>query len=359
MICRMCAGVAGGSPNTEGSQPLGIFRPVHVVVTENVRIEPWGLHVWTPGIEEGRGVAAVNVEVRDYAGDGLEGVTVRGEVLDAEGRAIAALGEAEIVSGNANDNAAVFHLESEAIAEPRLWTLEDPYLHYVKAEVLRDGEVVDRLTERFGFRWIQWPVGSAGDGEAERTREVDAVRLAEAAGPENDYFTERRELIFGRMEANPEVRVVPGGVRVMVPEASRERARVVVETEVKNKGTTEPLVIVSHFITNHAGTKFLYSMESEQRVGPGETAVFRHEMPVINLPELWTPENPYLHVVESKVVALEAGERRREWKDQRLDDRTLTTFGIAEGEGLANRGGRVGEGGAEGAGGGSGPAVFA
>ena len=31
---------------SEGSQPMGIFRPVHLIVTNEVRIEPFGIHVW-------------------------------------------------------------------------------------------------------------------------------------------------------------------------------------------------------------------------------------------------------------------------------------------------------------------------
>src|SRR4030095_7075375 len=40
--------VCGGSSDergfSEGSQPMGIFRPVHLIVTNDVRIEPFGVH---------------------------------------------------------------------------------------------------------------------------------------------------------------------------------------------------------------------------------------------------------------------------------------------------------------------------
>ncbi|HEX5551939.1 MAG TPA: beta galactosidase jelly roll domain-containing protein, partial [Chitinophagaceae bacterium] len=42
--------VSGGdSPEpgfSEGSQPLGIFRPVHLLVTKGVRVIPFGVHIW-------------------------------------------------------------------------------------------------------------------------------------------------------------------------------------------------------------------------------------------------------------------------------------------------------------------------
>jgi beta-galactosidase len=42
-VCGGCSGEWGFS---EGSQPMGIFRPVTLVVTDEVRIEPFGVHIW-------------------------------------------------------------------------------------------------------------------------------------------------------------------------------------------------------------------------------------------------------------------------------------------------------------------------
>ena len=42
-VCGGCSGEWGFS---EGSQPMGIFRPVTLVITNDVRIEPFGIHIW-------------------------------------------------------------------------------------------------------------------------------------------------------------------------------------------------------------------------------------------------------------------------------------------------------------------------
>ena len=42
-VCGGCSDERGFS---EGSQPMGIFRPVHLIVTNDVRIEPFGIHAW-------------------------------------------------------------------------------------------------------------------------------------------------------------------------------------------------------------------------------------------------------------------------------------------------------------------------
>src|SRR5690606_32863697 len=42
-VCGGCSGEWGFS---EGSQPLGIFRPVSIIVTNPIKVEPFGVHVW-------------------------------------------------------------------------------------------------------------------------------------------------------------------------------------------------------------------------------------------------------------------------------------------------------------------------
>ena len=42
-VCGGCSSEWGFS---EGSQPLGIFRPVEVEITDEVRVEPFGVHIW-------------------------------------------------------------------------------------------------------------------------------------------------------------------------------------------------------------------------------------------------------------------------------------------------------------------------
>ncbi|MGN6637677.1 MAG: sugar-binding domain-containing protein [Mucilaginibacter sp.] len=42
-VCGGCSDEVGFS---EGSQPMGIFRPVHLIITNPTRIEPFGVHIW-------------------------------------------------------------------------------------------------------------------------------------------------------------------------------------------------------------------------------------------------------------------------------------------------------------------------
>ena len=59
-VCGGCSSEWGFS---EGSQPLGIFRPVVLEVTDEVRIEPFGVHIWN---DDKAQTVFVETEVRNY-----------------------------------------------------------------------------------------------------------------------------------------------------------------------------------------------------------------------------------------------------------------------------------------------------
>ena len=318
-VCGGC----WGSPNTEGSQPLGIFRPVKLLVTAPVRIEPLGVHVWTPQISAEEAVARVNTEVKNY-GDAPKSITLRSEIVDADGTVLAqmedavnlALGEMQCVEQ-----------ESPPIADPHLWSLDDPYLHHVRSTIVEDGATIDGLKTRFGMRWIEWPVGSVGEGAVAR-REIDPEKLAEEPSAANKFFTK----VVSADEQAPVG--VEGAVRVTIPRCDPQSAVVRVKTTLTNRTDEPQPVLLTSFIRNFAGTKFVYSMDEERTLAPGETHTFDQTSPAINFPELWSPEKPYLHVLETTLQHPDqAGTKRA-----RVYARAETPFGIRATDGLANKG---------------------
>ena len=63
-VCGGCSGEWGFS---EGSQPMGIFRPVSLVVTNDVRIEPFGVHIWNDkSISKQKAILHTTTEIKNY-----------------------------------------------------------------------------------------------------------------------------------------------------------------------------------------------------------------------------------------------------------------------------------------------------
>jgi hypothetical protein len=310
-VCGGC----WGSPNTEGSQPIGIFRPVHLLVTNPVRIAPFGVHVWTPELSAARAVVRVAVEVTNH-GPTAESVRAASAILAADGEVLATIeSPATTLQPGASH---VFEAASAPIERPHLWSPDDPYLHRVRTTILAHREPVDRTDTPFGMRWIEWPAvndDTAGSDEGV----IDPARLTEAPSSANRFFSRDT----GR-PIDSQLRIQP--VKIYIPSCSAEAATVLVKTPVKNTGDAPAHVKLTSHIRNFAGTKFIYSMDSEQVIAPGATYTFEQTSPEIRFPELWTPARPYLHMVESVVSG------------PAVLDTAETSFGIATGAGLANKG---------------------
>ena len=69
---------------SEGSQPLGIFRPVVLEGTDEIRIEPFGVHIWN---DEKAANVFVDTEVKNY-GKTTETIEVVNKLSNADGKQV-------------------------------------------------------------------------------------------------------------------------------------------------------------------------------------------------------------------------------------------------------------------------------
>ncbi|RNL89446.1 DUF4982 domain-containing protein, partial [Sinomicrobium pectinilyticum] len=156
-VCGGCSGEWGFS---EGSQPMGIFRPVSLVVTGDIRIEPFGVHIWnSEKISEAKARLRVTAEIHNYrkkhARIQLEH-TLRDSMDNVVARSVQdiSLKKGEVLETGKTE------LEVE---HPYLWSPENPYLYRLSTVIKEDGKVVDSVDTPYGIRWISWPAGREGD----------------------------------------------------------------------------------------------------------------------------------------------------------------------------------------------------
>ena len=156
-VCGGCELVYGFS---EGPQPFGIFRSVHLITTAPVRIEPFGIHVWNDG-ETSAASAAIHIrtEVRNHGAAPQDLVLVT-RVTDSDGHAVAETSTALTLA--AGETRTIQH-DPAAITRPRLWSPESPHRYTVAAELRSGGQgaqarvLLDRDTDTFGIRSVRWP----------------------------------------------------------------------------------------------------------------------------------------------------------------------------------------------------------
>ncbi len=152
-VCGGCSNERGFS---EGSQPMGIFRPVSLIITNDVRIEPFGVHVWndTTASQESARID-VMTEYKNY-GYTHKSVMILTKVLNKEGKEVA--GEKGF-TGFGSKMIQTLHFPPLIIKNPHLWSLESPYLYTVVSELYHKGKLVDRVATPYGIRSISWPIG--------------------------------------------------------------------------------------------------------------------------------------------------------------------------------------------------------
>ena len=122
-------------PNSRWYSGSGIYRSVNLFLGDKSHIRPDGLLVSTSGND------AAHVKVSVTGGD-----TVRVSVLDGE--KVVAQAETAVKEGTASADIPV--------SQPRLWDAEHPELYRCRAELLKNGEMVDEADAWFGFRTLSW-----------------------------------------------------------------------------------------------------------------------------------------------------------------------------------------------------------
>ncbi|MFB6343745.1 malectin domain-containing carbohydrate-binding protein [Saccharicrinis sp. FJH62] len=159
-VCGGCSPEWGFS---EGSQPMGIFRPVSLIITDQVRIEPFGVHIWNDTtISEDLAKLSLTTEIKNY-GDKEERIELRSLLVDEDGREIKRDIKSVLLKPGVPDTVTQYFVN---IDHPNLWSIDDPYLYTVQSSVIINGKVVDEINTPYGIHWTKWDI--KGDNPTNR-----------------------------------------------------------------------------------------------------------------------------------------------------------------------------------------------
>ncbi len=155
-VCGGCSGEWGFS---EGSQPMGIFRPVTLVVTDEVRIEPFGVHIWNDKTtSKEKAILNITTEIKNY-GNSNRNLTIENTFFDKNGKKLVSVKtDIKNTSGETKQTAQTL----PEIANPKLWSPANPYLYELVTTIYENGKKIDELKTPYGIRWVSWPVNRDG-----------------------------------------------------------------------------------------------------------------------------------------------------------------------------------------------------
>ena len=135
-------------PSSRWYSGSGIYRNVHLVVTDPIHVVRHGVFVSTPDLAGTvpAGFATVRAQITMVGG---RDATVVSTVENATGRRVAQARTP--VPGGADPRTTTTELR---VDRPTLWSITNPYLYTLRTEILVAGRVVDRTTTPFGIRWF-------------------------------------------------------------------------------------------------------------------------------------------------------------------------------------------------------------
>jgi len=129
----------------------GIYRDVYLVKAGEVHINQWGVFFSTPEVSTRRASARVQTTVSNHSNERVV-LQVKQELRNATGQTVASTSSRLNVNGNAQQELK----QNMRVNQPRLWSLDDPYLYTLITTVEQNNKVVDRSETRVGIRYVDF-----------------------------------------------------------------------------------------------------------------------------------------------------------------------------------------------------------
>lgn len=118
----------------------GIYRHAWLVATEATHIATYGNYITTPQISNDEATVQVVTSVVRAT---TKKVTIIHRITDADGRTVARSSGTDSV-------------QRMSVKAPHLWSVDSPYLYKLETTLKEGGRIIDRVTETFGVRSIEF-----------------------------------------------------------------------------------------------------------------------------------------------------------------------------------------------------------
>lgn len=122
----------------------GLYRNVHLILSEKTSISTWGTYVTTPFVSS----KAARVNIQTQIDNHVEGLKLFTTIKDAQNR-IVGVTTSENYSGG-------FFYQDFVINNPSLWSPETPVQYYAYSELKKDNKTIDTYLTKFGIRTISF-----------------------------------------------------------------------------------------------------------------------------------------------------------------------------------------------------------
>lgn len=131
----------------------GLFRDVHLRTKNPVSVARHGLYITTPHITGAEAQVALQVEIEGARAQRFD-MTLESRIYDPDGNLVAQ-GQCDVpkyIKLLVNE----VQMPAVSVPSPRLWSCDEPNLYRAEVVLRKDGEVIDRVSDEFGIRTIEF-----------------------------------------------------------------------------------------------------------------------------------------------------------------------------------------------------------
>lgn len=125
----------------------GLYRNVHLIVTQDVHIPIWGTWVTTPSVRKDLAQIRLQTKVEGIAKGSKANLKLETEIIDAKGNIVAK----KLTTSNLERGFVDQHF---AVKEPSLWSPESPALYKAVSKLYQNDVLKDTYETKFGIRTV-------------------------------------------------------------------------------------------------------------------------------------------------------------------------------------------------------------
>lgn len=127
----------------------GLYRNVHLLLTDEVHVPVWGTQLTTPTVTDDYAKVVLRTKVTMPEGVKREHCRIVTTINDPKGRVVAT------AEGFLSRYEADLFEQSIDIANPLLWSVDEPSLYTATSKIFLGKELRDQYTTRFGIRTLE------------------------------------------------------------------------------------------------------------------------------------------------------------------------------------------------------------
>lgn len=127
----------------------GLYRNVHLIITNTTHIPVWGTQITTPVIKKEFAKVLIQTKLQKPANGDISKYSLQTDIVNASGQVVAS--NKGIITKYDDQT----FTQEMVVLQPRLWDLDHPHLYTAISKLYDAGSLVDEYATRFGIRSIE------------------------------------------------------------------------------------------------------------------------------------------------------------------------------------------------------------